>query len=296
MLTSLLLFVLAVEVLLPLLVYLGRNRMIFLPSVAPGPEEGMGSFGPGVEAELVRIPRPDGTSGGRRLAAYDVRPRGFDDDSGPVVIFAHGNAGNLYWRSGLLAAFVRGTGARTVMFDYSGYGGNPGRPGEEEVYRDGLAVYDHLAGEGVAPERIVLYGESLGGAVALAVASRRRVAGVVLQSCFSSAPSVALRIYPWLPLVALLVRGDFPNARRLARLDAPALVVHGTRDEIIPFAEGRRLHAAAPERADFLPIEGAGHNDLFEVGGARYLEELGERFRGWVAEAAEGKAGEPAAP
>lgn len=279
---GLMLALLVVEAALPLLLWLGRNRMIFLPSEAPGPEEGLDLFPPDVEARVVRVPRGEDASGRRRLAAYDARPRGWDEAAGPVVVFAHGNAGNLYWRAPLAAVFARGTGARLLMFDYSGYGGNPGSPSEEAVYGDGLAVYDHLVGEGVAPQRIVLYGESLGAAVALAVAEERRVAGVVLQSAFSSASSLALRLYPWLPLTALLVRGEFPNARRLSRLEAPALVVHGTRDEIIPFAEGRRLAAAAPQRATFLAIDGAGHNDLFEVAGGAYLRRLGERFREWV--------------
>lgn len=291
---GLLLVVLAVEVGLPLLLYLGRNRMIFLPSVAPGPEGGLDFFPPEVSVRLVHIPRPEAGSEGWSLAAYDARPPGYDEAAGPVVIFAHGNAGNLYWRAPLLAAFVRGTGARTVMFDYSGYGGNGGRPGEEAVYRDGLAVYDHVADlggvdGGVASERIILYGESLGAAVALAVAGQRPVAGVVLQSPFRSASSLALRLYPWLPLTALLVHGQFPNARSLAGLDAPALVVHGTRDEIIPFAEGEGLAAVASGKAEFLPIPGAGHNDLFEVAGVDYLRLLGERFQAWVERAAEGE-------
>ncbi len=277
-LLTLLLLLLAVEVGLPVAMALGRNRLIFLPSAAPRAEGGMQHFPPDVEARLVRIRRPDG----RMLAAYDARPRGLGGGDGPVVLFAHGNAGNLFYRASLLGFFVRHTGARTLLFEYSGYGGNGGTPSEEEVYRDGLAAYDHLTAEGVAPERIIFYGESLGGAVALTVASERPVAGVVLQAPFSSLSSLARRLYPWLPLGAVLVRGAFPNAEQVRQLTVPVLVVHGTQDEVIPFAEGRTLHAAAPAGAEFLPIEGAGHNDLFEVGGEEYLRGLGERFRGWM--------------
>jgi hypothetical protein len=119
--------------------------------------------------------------------------------------------------------------------------------------------------------------------VALKVASERPVAGAVLQSPFSSLSSLARRLYPWLPLGALLVRGAFPNRERLARLSVPVLLVHGTEDEVIPFAESRSLQAAAPPGAAFLPVEGAGHNDLFEVAGEAYLRLLGERFRAWTA-------------
>lgn len=280
MLTLLIVF-LAIEVALPVAMALGRNKLTFFPSATPRPEEGLAYFPPDVEARLVRIRRPDG----RLLAAYDARPRSAASDDGPVVLFAHGNAGNLGHRAPLLGDFVRHTGARTLLFDYSGYGGNEGRPSEDEVYRDGLAAYDHLMAEGVRPERLVLYGESLGGAVALKVASERPVAGVVVQAPFSSLSSFARRLYPWLPLGAVLVRGAFPNAERASRLAVPLLVVHGTADEVVPFAEGRAVHAAAPAGTELLPIEGAGHNDLFEVGGEKYLRGLGEQFRKWTAEA-----------
>lgn len=277
-LLTLLALLLAVEVALPVAMALGRNRLIFFPSTAPDPEVGLAYFPPDVAARLVRIRRPDG----RLLAAYDARPRGAADGEGPVVLFAHGNAGNLGHRASLLGFFVRHTGARTLLFEYSGYGGNDGTPSEEEIYRDGLAAYDHLVAEGVPPGRIVFYGESLGAAVALRVASERPVAGVVLQAPFTSLSSLARRLYPWLPLGAVLVRGAFPNAERVRHLTVPVLVVHGTEDEIIPFAEGRSLHAAAPAGSELLPIEGAGHNDLFEVGGEEYLRGLGERFRAWA--------------
>lgn len=289
--TSLLALLLVVQIALPLFVYLWRDRLIFLPSVRPGPEEGLSLFGEAVRARLLRIQRPDG----RALAAYDLLPESSQGAPLPVVIFLHGNAGNIALRAPLLQAFVRGTGARTILLDYSGYGGNEGSPSEREVYRDGLAAYDHVAATVAPPGRIVLYGESLGGAVALKVAAERPVAGIVLQSCFSSASSMALRIYPWLPLTALLAYGSFPNLDRVEKVDAPLLIVHGQRDRIIPFAEGRRLHRAAPADAEFLAIEGAGHNDLFEVAGPEYLSLLGERFRRWAA-AADRPPGAPPRP
>lgn len=276
--SSFLLFLVLIEVLLPVLLYLGRNRLIFFPSARPGPEAGLAFLRGTAQVRVIRIRRADG----RRLAAYDVRPMTAGDDGGPVVIFFHGNAGNIAYRAPLIEEFVRGTGVRTVLPDYSGYGGNEGSPSEDEVYRDGLAAYDHVIAEGVTPERVVLYGESLGGAVALAVAAERPTAGVVLQSSFSSLSSMALRLYFWLPLSALLTRGAFPNAERIREIEAPLLVVHGTRDEIIPFAEGKRLHRAAPAGTQWLAIEGAGHNDFFEIAGEEYLRLLGQRLRSWT--------------
>ena len=278
MLPTLLVIFLFVEIGLPLVLFFLRDRVVFLPSARPAPEEGLRWLGARVEVELVRIPRADG----RQLAAFDARPVTGFSPQGPVVIFFHGNAGNIAGRAPLLEDFVAGTRARTVLFDYSGYGGNEGSPSEKEARSDGVAVYDYLIAGGVPPERIVLYGESLGAAVALAVASQRECAGVVAQSPFSSLSSMALRVYPWMPLVALLARGAFPSVELVREMEVPLLIVHGTRDEIIPFAEGQRLHAAAPPDAEFLPVEGAGHNDFFAIAGPDYLELVGDRLRSWT--------------
>lgn len=281
-----LLFLFVIEVAFPVVLYLIRDRVIFLPSQRPGPEEGLSYLRGAAEVRLIRIRRPDG----RLLSAYDARPTGIEEPGVPVVLFFHGNAGNIAYRAALLEELVLGTGARIVLFDYSGYGGNEGSPSEEEVLRDGLAAYDHVAGSGVPPARIVLYGESLGGAVALAVAAERPCAGVVAQSSFSTLSSLSLRIYPWMPLSALLVRGSLRSVDRVSEIGGrvPLLVVHGTKDEIIPFAEGERLHRAAPAGTEFLPVEGAGHNDFFSVAGRDYLRLLGRRFCSWVAQGIRG--------
>jgi pimeloyl-ACP methyl ester carboxylesterase len=275
--SRLLLVLLFVEVALPLLIYLGRNHLIFFPSIQPSPEAGLSLLRGNATIDIVRIPRPDG----RLLAAYDVQPRGIEI-GGPMVVFFHGNAGNIGSRAGLVESFATGTATRTLLVDYSGYGGNPGSPSEEEVYHDGLAVMDYLQASGIPSQNIVLYGESLGGAVAIYVASQRACAGLVVQSSFSSMSSMAFRIYPWLPLAGVLASGSFPNAQRISELEIPILVVHGDRDEIIPFEEGQKLHAAAPDTSQFLAIEGAGHNDFFAWAGDPYLRMLGERFSTWT--------------
>lgn len=275
MLTLFLVLLLGFQVALPLLLYAARNRLIFFPSPEPA-ERGLPALRGRVQTELVRIRRPDG----RELAAFDARPLG-ETGSGPVVLFCHGNAGNIAWRANTLASFVEGTGTRVLLFDYSGFGGNAGQPSEEEVYRDGLAAYDHLITIGVEPGRIVLYGESLGVAVGLYIASERSVAGVVAQSGFSSMASMAREIYPWLPLSAWLARDAFPNQRRIRQLQAPVLLVHGSADEILPLTEAQRLKTVASPGTELWTIPGAGHNNLFEVAGDAYLTRLGERFRRW---------------
>jgi uncharacterized protein len=266
------------EIVLPVAMALGRNTFLFFPSDAPRPEARMQVFHE-LEASLVRIARPDG----RRLAAYDVSTSTRRAAHAPVVLFLHGNGGNIAMRAEVVEHFVCFAGVRVLMPDYSGYGGNDGSPTEGEINADALAAFDHLVAAGVAPSRIVLYGESIGGAPALYVATQRKAAGVAVQSTFSSLSSMALRKFPWMPLAALFVSGSFPSADRIATLEMPVLVVHGRSDSIVPFAEGERLFAAAKPGAEFLPIDGADHNDLFDIAGEDYLRSLGERFRRWVA-------------
>lgn len=272
MLRIALIALLATEVLVPLLLLLLKDRVLFHPDRSLPAEAGMAWIGKGVAADVVHI-------GG--LEAIDARPAG-SPDAGPVVLYLHGNGGNIAGRAGRLGGFVRGTGARFLMVGYSGYGGSAGSPTEEQVVADGIAAYDHLRASGVPAARIVLYGESLGGAVAAAVAEKRECAGVVFQSTFASMSSMALQVYPWLPLTALLTRGSFPTSARAARLSCPMLVVHGDEDEVIPFMQGKLLHRAAAPRADMLVIPGAHHNDLVDVAGEAYFKDLGERFRRWT--------------
>jgi uncharacterized protein len=263
-----------VQLVAPLLLVVLRNRVLFYPS-ATRPETALGAMRD-VDARVVRVTRPDG----RALAAYDVAMSGLDADA-PVVLFLHGNGGDIAMRAGIAARFAKAARVRLLMLDYSGYGGNDGSPSEDEINADALAAFDHLVAEGVPAARIVVFGESIGGAPALFVANERPVAGVVTQSTLASLSSMALRVYPWLPLGALYVRGAFPNVNRIAAITAPVLVVHGVQDRIVPFSEGERLAAAQPA-AEFLRVEAAHHNDLFEVAGDAYLAGLGERFRRWT--------------
>lgn len=270
--------VLAVQVGIPLLLYVVRNRLIFFPSSTAPPESGLAFFRGPVTGTLIHVTREDG----RRISAYDVRPAAADEADAPVVLYFHGNAGDLAMRAPLLAQLVRRTGLRFVAPDYSGYGGNAGSPSEEEVERDALAAFDHLVADGVAPARIVLFGQSLGGAVAVYVATQRPAAGVVVQSSFASVGSMARRLYPWLPLTGVFAGGVLPTAKRLGALRMPVVVAHGRRDRVIPFAEGEALRDAAPAGSAFIALDSAGHDDMFDVGGDAYLLDLAARLRSWV--------------
>ena len=194
-----------------------------------------------------------------------------------VVLWCHGNAGNVIHRLAHAAPLYQ-RGISVFLFDYRGYGRSRGTPSEPGLARDALAAYNVLVEQrGVPPERIVLFGESLGAAVAGDLAAQRRCAGLILESPFPSVAAVA-RAHYGLPLNWLL-RARYPLAERLPRVHAPVLVLHGDRDDIIPLALGRRVFEAARQPKDWYLIAGAGHNDTFLIGGSAYFDRLAEFIR-----------------
>lgn len=151
-----------------------------------------------------------------------------------------------------------------LAYDYSGYGLSTGRPSERAAYADVDAAYDHLTRtEGVPPERIIAHGRSLGGGVAADLASRRPVAGLVLESTFTTIHGVVSG-FPLVPF------DRFRTWSKLPRVRAPVLVIHGTEDEVIGFAHGQRLFQRAPSPKRHYWVRGAGHNDLTWVAGDEY--------------------------
>lgn len=196
-----------------------------------------------------------------------------------ALLFLHGNAGNASHRLPN-AADLAALDIAVLLLDYRGYGLSAGKPSETGVYRDARAALSHLTGElGFAEDRVVVFGRSLGGAVAVDLVQDRAVAGVVLESTFTSLAGMARSIL--LP-AAPFVRGRFDSVTKIRRLRAPVLFFHGDRDEIVPYPLGRELFDAAPEPKWFETIERAGHNDTLAVGGRAYLERIG-RFLDEVA-------------
>jgi hypothetical protein len=161
-----------------------------------------------------------------------------------------------------------------LAVDYRGYGKSEGSPDETGVYRDADAAYDYLIRERhIQPKNIVVFGHSLGGAVAIDLASRRECGGLIVQSSFTSAKDMARRMF-LIPLFEYLFKSQFDSLAKIRQVRAPILIVHGTRDEVVPFSMGQRLFAAAPEPRFLFPVEDAGHNNLVEVGGDRLLDHL----------------------
>ena len=187
-----------------------------------------------------------------------------------VLIWYHGNAGNIGDRLHNARWFVDQLGVDVVLVDYRGYGRSEGTPDEAGVYRDGLAIYDAVADRAVRAQDIILFGRSLGGAVAIEVALQRSAGAVVLESPFRSVPALAREHYWFVP--SFLVRTQMDNESKIGSVEVPTLVLHGDRDGIVPATHGRRLFELAARPVHFHLIEGAGHNDTYLVGGARYRD------------------------
>ncbi|MCP5305652.1 MAG: alpha/beta hydrolase [Chromatiaceae bacterium] len=192
--------------------------------------------------------------------------------SGPTLLFLHGNAGNISHRRESLEIFA-GLGMAVLIFDYRGYGRSTGLPGESGLYRDAAAAWDYLTRQrGIDSADIVVFGRSLGGAVAAHLASQVHPRAVILESTFSSARDYAHTMFPVLSRIVWL-RHSFDAAHAIAQSRAPLLVLHSPEDEVIPFALGQRLFDAAPEPKRFVALRG-GHNDGFLFSQPRYAQVL----------------------
>jgi fermentation-respiration switch protein FrsA (DUF1100 family) len=204
------------------------------------------------------------------LAAWWVpaqTPRG-------AVVIAHGNGGNMSHRLDKIRLFHH-LGYNVMAFDYRGYGASEGKPSEEGTYADMAAAVDHAtAVRGTTWARLVLYGESLGGAVAIEEAVRRTPAALVVDSSFTSVPAMASHYYPWLP-ARLLLRFRYDSLSRMPALKCPVLVLHSPQDDVVPFAMGRQLFDAAPEPKAFAELAG-GHNTGGLMAAPKAQKELAE--------------------
>lgn len=193
-----------------------------------------------------------------------------------VLLWCHGNAGNIINRLDNLRELYR-LGLSVFLFDYRGYGRSQGRPSEEGLYQDALGAYDYVAQtRRIRPERIALFGRSLGAAVAGEVASQRPAAGLILESAFPSVEALARFHYFGLPAHWLL-GARFNLVERLKNISVPILVIHGDRDEIVPIQLGRQVFDAAKAPKSFYLVPGADHNDLYHVGGKPYFQRI-KRF------------------
>lgn len=194
----------------------------------------------------------------------------------PVVLYCHGNAGNLA-DCAFKAAACREAGMGLLLFDYRGYGGNPGSPTEQGLYADARAARRFvLEQEGVTEDRLVIHGESLGSGVAAQLALEHPPAALVLEAAFVSIPAVGKRQYPWLP-VHRLTRDRFETLAKIGRIRCPVFLLHGEDDDLVPVDMARALFAKANEPKRLHVYPGALHANLYDYG-------AGERIAAWVDE------------
>jgi len=238
-------------------VYVWQGRLIYFPhkNVGRTPADA------GLAYEAVRLTASDGIA----LSAWFIPAR----DERAVLLFCHGNAGNISHRIES-ARIYRDLGLSVLLFDYRGYGASTGSPDEEGTYRDARAAWDYLVQErGKRLERIIVFGESLGGAVAAATALRTGAGGLIILSGFTSLSDIGQTLYPFLP-VRLLLKYRYATGDTIGAIACPKLIIHSPEDEIVPFPFGRRLFEKAQPPKEFLEIRG-GHNDGIAVSGDIYV-------------------------
>jgi uncharacterized protein len=230
-----------------LLMYLAQRKLLYFPDTART-APAAAQFSAAGEVTLD-------TLDGERVIVWHVPPRA----NNAVVLYFHGNAGSLVLRAERFLAITEdGTGL--LALSYRGYGGSTGSPTEDGLLADADATYAYAAGRYPA-NRIVLWGESLGTGVAVALATKRASAGLVLESPFTSAADIGASVYWFLP-VRLLMKDQFRSDERIAQVTAPVLILHGTNDRVVPMAFGERLFALANEPKQIVRFPGGGHVDL----------------------------------
>lgn len=196
----------------------------------------------------------------------------------PTILFLHGNAQSVFEWS-LVRLELTPLEAGLLLIDYPGYGKSSGSPSEQGLYAAGRAALRWLSDEAqVSGAKTVVFGKSLGGGVAVEIARGQQLGAVILESTFRSIPAVARHLLPMLPVGAVLRQERYDSASKLPELDAPLLVIHGTRDDLIPVSEGEALYEQANGRKELFLVDGAGHNDLSLVAGRSY----GERIRAFL--------------
>jgi fermentation-respiration switch protein FrsA (DUF1100 family) len=259
------LWILAIYVGVCLLVYLVQRRMMYFPDPDPVVAE------PGMEN--VALETDDGV---RVMATWWPATRPLS------ILLLHGNAGNRGHRFDWMRTF-HDLGWNVFLLDYRGYGGSEGTPTQRGLGQDGDAAVAWLSKQRPG-DAIVYFGESIGGSVAIDVATRHRPAGLVLQSCAYDLTEVGRKHYPWLPL-GLILKDDWNSRGKIEKLDVPLFSLHGARDSIVPQPQGRAIFDASPTvRKEWWSVEDAGHNDLPGMAGDdyylrvhRFLESVAKR-------------------
>lgn len=232
--------------------WLGQRHLMYVPDRARVAPEAAGLTN--VREHMLR------SSDGAGIVSWRT-----DGKAGwPTILYLHGNAGNLASRADRFQRYQT-RGFAVMMMSWRGYSGSSGNPSEANNVADAQLAYDMLRAQGVPPEDIVVYGESLGSGVAIQLAGERPVAALILDAPYTSIVDVALLTYPYLPVRPLLI-DRYESDRHIKRVRAPVLILHGERDAIIPVRMGRAIHEMSPEPKKLALFPDGGHVDLDDYG------------------------------
>lgn len=251
--------------LIAVMVYLFQSRLIYLPEL-PSRDLVTTPDRLGMAYENVALKTEDGVS----LHGWYIPA----SESKYTLLFFHGNAGNISHRLESIQIFHQ-LGLSVLIIDYRGYGKSDGHTTEAGTYRDARAAWEYLVSQrGLDEKNIILFGRSLGGAVATQLATIKRPGGLIVESAFTSAEALAKTVYWYLP-VKLLARIHYPTAKFVSRISCPILVIHSRQDEIVPYKQGRQIFELASEPKRFLELRG-GHNNGFSLSRRDYVNGLGD--------------------
>jgi fermentation-respiration switch protein FrsA (DUF1100 family) len=240
--------------------YLRQDKMIYYPTniIESTPKN------IGLEYDDLLLKTKDGLD----ISAWHVPA----DGARGIVLFCHGNAGNISHRLDSIRIF-HDLGLGVLIFDYRGYGRSQGRPGERGTYMDAEAAWTYIVESlGVKPENIIIFGRSLGGAVAAELALKKQSGVLIIESGFTSVPELGKKFFPYLP-VRLISKHRYETIGKVDNIAIPKLFVHSPEDEIVPYGHGEKLFRRASEPKEFLLIRG-GHNDGFVLSGKTYVDGL----------------------
>ncbi len=247
--TSLLLIPLFVYLFFLIFAYLFADKLIFQPQFSSYRDD----------EKIIKLT----TSGGEKISArFYPNP-----NATQTILFSHGNAEDLTTPDSMMKEFQK-NGFAILVYDYRGYGTSEGNPTEENVYRDIAAAYEYLTSElKIPPEKIIAHGRSLGGAAAIDLASHKKVGGLIVENAFVS----AFRVLTKFPITPF---DKFKNLSKINNINCPVLFIHGRNDQVIPFWHGEKLFAEAKEPKFSFWIDEAGHNNVFQIGGAAYIKRI----------------------
>lgn len=236
---------------LAVLYFYQRNLLYFPDTARP-------SAGEDKRLETISYPSADGIA----LNSFYRRP---PSEAAPVLVHFHGNAGNIGDRVSRVQPYAD-AGMAVLLAEYRGFGGNSGAPSEQGLYADARGAIDFLRQQGVAPDRMVFYGESLGSGIAVQMATEFACGAVVLEAPYSSVVDVAQGRY-WMFPIRALVRDKYDSTAKIGRVRCPIFIMHGTADQVIPIRYGERLYALAPEPKKMKTYPGLGHIGFDDVRG-----------------------------